>query len=229
MEARVTATKIRGRSRPVPQPGFTPIFPNNWHGHAFQYGTGDFSSLSPMQLGPTTDNAFNIENYYQFSKVFPNELSEEVCDCGSISLGEHFKPGPKFYEARAAAFADKTPHRHKQKNVIPAYSAYGNPEVHCDYIESRWYYCSEMERLGSATPAFKRLYDMFWVEKKSLEIFGYDAYPPNGTDVESLYAHYCDPKRPFGHELVILTMIVLKPEEYPWKRERPVERKKIKV
>jgi len=210
----ITATKIRGRGKPVPQAGFTPIFPNNWHGHGFGYGTGDFSSLSPMRLGPTVGGALNIENYYQFAKVFPNELSEERCDCGSPSLGEHFKPSPKFYETKAAAYADKTPHRHKQKNVIPAYSDYDG--VHCDYIESRYYYCSEMERLAKDTPAFKRLYDMFWVEKKSLEIFGYDAYPP---DVNNLHGHYNDPKRPFGHELVILTMIVLKPDDYPWKRK----------
>ena len=55
-----------------------------------------------------------------------------------------------------------------------------------------------MERLAKLTPAWERLYKLYHLKKQSLEIFGYDAYPPTGIDADSLYAHYCDPKRPFG-------------------------------
>ena len=244
----ITATKIRGRAKPVPSDaGYLPIFPNKWHGHAFGYtqnGGGDFSALSPMRLGPVPlpsgegTLALNIENYYQFAKVFPNELSDEPCDCGSATLGPHNKPGPAFYKARAAAYADKTPHRHKQKGVKPAYSCYtisgadGIREVHCDYIESRYYYCTQMETLAKRTPAWTRLYDLYWRDNLALEIFGYDAYTPSGTDADSLYAHYCDPARPFGHEMVLLTMVALgdQADLYPWNRRggEPRDAKKQK-
>ena len=47
-------------------------------------------------------------------------------------------------------------------------------------------------------------------------ICGYDAYQP---DPAKLYEHYCDPSRPFGHELVLYTLLSVKDrEDYPWRR-----------
>lgn len=223
---RITAHKMPFRNaKPVPTEGYDPIFPNNWHGHAFGYGTGDFSSLSPMQLGPVVIDgkatAKNIENYYQFAKVFPNELLvEKVEDCPCRSDFKHARPSELFFTNRDKAYADPVPHRHKKKGVTPAYSCY--EDRHYTYVESRWFYCIEMERLAKPTDAFKKLVHMYENDGRSLEIFGYDAYVPNGTDHESLYKHYIDPKRPFGHEMVLLTMIALGEhyELYPWNRYR---------
>ncbi len=224
----ITARKIasaRGGKPPF-TPGFIPIFPNNWHKHAFGYGSGDFSSLSPMQLGPAKDGcgnaAHNVENFYQFAKVYSDELTDELCECRGTddsTFQYHFKPSGKFYANRDKAYADTVPHRHKKKGIKPEFSCYGN--IHCNYVESRWFYCSEMERLLIPTEAFarlKKLYD----EGKSIEIIGYDAYKPDGTDADTLYRHYCDERRPFGHEMVILSIIALgdDKESYPWNRYR---------
>ncbi len=219
MKGRITAKKIIGRIKPVPTDGYTPIFPNNWHAHSYGYGSGDFSSLSPMRLGPARYKDLeskNVENFYQFAKVFPDEIGVDSCTCGRPF--RHNAPGPSFIVARDNAYKDDVPHRHKKKGPKPLYSCYG--DIHCTYIESRWFYCSEMERLLAEAPAFARLLAMY-NDGKSLELLGYDAYPPDAIDADTLYRHYCDEKRPFGHELVILTMIALGAEgaaSYPWNR-----------
>jgi hypothetical protein len=224
----VTATKMRMMKNPVPKVGFLPVFPNNKHGHGFGY-SGDFSSLSPMKLGPVLiENsilALNIENYHQFAKVFPNEVSNIPCNCRNDLI--HNKPLPIFYEQRTHGYSDAIPHRHKYEskelkklnkdfvngNVnIPMYSVQfvGKDERHYTYLESRYFYCTQMEILATKTPAFQKLITLY-KQGHQIEIFGYDAYEP----VKDLYTHYCDSARPFGHEMVILSLIR---GEYPWKR-----------
>lgn len=228
----ITARKMPfGRTKPTPTPGFTPIFPNNWHGHAFGYESGDFSSLSPMRLGPASNPlggkecgdkpskpivAHNVENFYQFAKVFADEvITGERCDCLNQTF-PHDKPNPKFFAARDLAYADPIPHRHKKKGAKPLYSCYGN--VHYTYIQSRWFYCIEMERLATPKEAYVRLKTLY-DQGTHIEIHGYDAYKPDATDHETLYIHYLDEKRPFGHEMVLLAMIVIDDrEKYPWHR-----------
>jgi hypothetical protein len=39
----------------------------------------------------------------------------------------------------------------------------------------------------------------------NLQIIGYDGFTPS----DDLYSHYIDPSRPFGHELVLHTMLVI--------------------
>jgi hypothetical protein len=250
----VTATKMKMMRAPVPKPGFVPIFPNNTHGHGFGFGSGDFSSLSPMRLGPVANEAreagedcdpsgvpiaptaLNIENYHQFSKVFPQEMDPNTpCNCSLATVRgiAHNKPLPIFYETRAKAYADPIPHRHKfdskdikkaNKNYVtgnaintPMYSEQNGE--HYSYVESRYFYCTQMEILATKTAAFQKLANMY-DSGYALELFGYDAYEPTGTDADSLYVHYCDPKRPFGHEMVILALLALKdtPDLYPWRR-----------
>lgn len=246
----ITATKMRMMKTPEPKEGFLLVCPNNKHSHNYGY-PGDYSSLSPMRLGPVENGlAKNIENYHQFAKVFPQEMSTELCDCGRPFT--HYKALPSFYEARMKAYQDDIPHRHKfdakdikkqnkdyvKGNVvnIPMYSVQFTPEErHFSYVESRWFYCHQMEVLATPTKAFQELLELYH-KGHSLDIHGYDAYEPMGTDPESLYKHYCDESRPFGHEMVILTLLVLKPEDYPWTRYRKehqdvyetVENKRIK-
>lgn len=44
-------------------------------------------------------------------------------------------------------------------------------------------------------------------------ICGFDGYPV----AESLYHHYLDTSMPFGHELVLYTMLVeADPKKFPW-------------
>lgn len=237
----VTATKMRMMKNPIPKPNHLAIFPNNKHAHGYGYGAGDFSGLSPMRLGPVMDNgtvlALNIENYHQFAKVFPQEMTNEPCDCALATRGiPHMKASPAFYSARTAAYADPVPHRHKfeaatikraNKAYVQGVNAVNTPmfavqfvhgeERHYSYVESRYFYCTQMEQLASQTAAYAQLVE-YLVHGYALEIFGYDAYEPDGVDPESLYRHYCDPSRPFGHEMVILTLLALTADDYPWRR-----------
>jgi hypothetical protein len=225
----ITATKIRMMKKPVPRDGFLLVCPNNKHFHNYGY-PGNYSTLSPMKLGPVENGlALNIENYHQYAKVFPCEMSDIPCDCGRPF--EHFKPLKTFYELRTKGYADPVPHRHKydpkeikkqnKGNVNkPMFSVQFTPEErHFSYVESRYFYCNQMEILATQQRAFEELKDKYQVGY-SLDIHGYDAYEPDGTDSESLYKHYCDDSRPFGHEMVILTLLVLTPDQYPWKRYR---------
>lgn len=53
-------------------------------------------------------------------------------------------------------------------------------------------------------------------------ICGYDAYDPVTSDnrhmnIADIIEHaYLDASRPFGHELVIYTLLALEPSAYPW-------------
>lgn len=216
----VTATKMRMMQTPIPRDGFLLVCPNNKHGHNFGF-PGNYSTLSPMRLGPVVDGgefmACSIENYHQFAKVFPNEVTDELCDCGRSFT--HNKPSSLFFENRKKGYNDKVPHRYKyDKKNIPVYSVQN--DCHYTYVESRYFYCNQMEILATREEAFKELLKKYTEEGYSLDIHGYDAYTPNGTDAETLFKHYCDESRPFGHEMVILTLLVLhkEPDKYPWKR-----------
>jgi len=246
----VTAATFDGMLREysfVPAPGHLPIFPNNKHGHGFGYGF-DFSALSPMKLGPvrhgqpSLPDAQSIENYHQFNKVFPNELLiDVVCECARSAEWAHFKAAPVFYAKRLEAYGDPVPHRHKyasaelkkaNKDYVgkakvnkPMYSVHETPtgeERHYTYLESRYFYCHQMETLISSTrPAqWSQLLDLL-VRGYALQIVGYDAYTPRATDPDTLYEHYLDETRPFGHEMVILTMLCVDDtEQRPWNRFR---------
>ena len=196
------------------------VFPNFKHQNRCDgYGC---KALSPMSLGPVEHKqlnlpvALNIENYHQFNKVWPSEVDE------------YNDPLKSFYETQRKGYNDPTPHRHKvsleerkklnasgNKNA-PLYSIHqdvlGN-ERRFSYTESKYFYCTAYEKLAKETTEFKKLQDDL-ENGINLMICGYDAYEIT-TD---LYSHYCDPSRPFGHDLVLATLLILKdPEEYPWR------------
>jgi hypothetical protein len=235
---KVISTKLRMFKEYTftPEFGYLPIFPNRKHNHGFGYGV-DCSGLSPMKLGPVVHNqlnlpnAKNIENYHQFNKVFSSELSSILCECPRSKEWKHYKPNEDFYKKRIEAYNDDEPHRHKfdvntikkeTKNVnIPCYSihvdAKGN-ERHYTYIESRYFYCKQMEILARQSPDYTKLTNLLNQGYK-LEILGYDAYRPKGYSAKDLYEHYCDSSRPFGHEMVILSLLMIDNEQYlPWNK-----------
>ena len=199
--------------------GVLNVFPNNKHKNRKDgYGC---ASLSPMQLGPVKHgqkrlpDAKSIENYHQFNKCFPIEQED-----GEILL--------KFYKKQRDAYNDPIPHRHKFKssdikkmnkefvngNVnIPMFSIHkdGNgKERRYTYVESRFFYCIWYEKLALEQPHFQKLKQKL-EDGYNLCICGYDAYQPT----EDLYTHYCDKSRPFGHELVLYSLLI---GEKPWRR-----------
>lgn len=198
------------------------IFPNNKHGNRCD-GKG-MPSLSPMRLGPVIHNeldlpiALNIENYHQFSKVWPNEVDDKG------------NPTQTFRERQIEGFQDPIPHRHKFSTEVmtqlrksvngenrnqPLYSVHktiDGEERRFTYVESRYFYCHFYEILAKETSDFAKLKS--YLDKGiNLLIVGFDGYEV----INDLYTHYCDEKKPFGHELVLYSLLTIDdPDNYPW-------------
>lgn len=203
----IKVTKIAMMKSPVETSGFFPIYPNFKHRHF---------SLSPKSMGPVDHGqpglpqAKNLENFHQGNKCFASELAGN-------------EPGDAFFATQLAMYNDPVPHRHKDaaKSIsgnknIPAFSIWRDKSgaVHkLTYFESRQFYCTFYERFAAKDPLFVKFREMH-LAGYNLEIFGYDAYQP-GADIEK---NYLDISKPFGHELVLYTMIFCEPRDYPWRK-----------
>jgi hypothetical protein len=184
------------------------VYPNNRHG-GLQCGLG-LPSLSPMRIGPIDHGqpelpmSINLENFHQGNKVFPCEVYKD-------------KITQKFYDTRYDMYRDPIPHRHKYtKSDVPLYSIWVDKlgvEHRVDYITSRQFYCNFYERHTINNPDFIKLQEKL-KDGFNLRICGYDGYPITMTPEE----HYLDPSKPFGHELVLYTMLVCEPKDYPWRK-----------
>lgn len=193
--------------------GYWNIFPNYRAGNR-KDGLG-MPSLSPMSMGPINHQqpglppAKNLENLHQGDKAFPSEVNAQG------------QPTPEFYQTQLAMYQDPIPHRHKNTSShhnVPRYSVWKLPsgaELHLSYIESRQIYCHFYQQFASQSKDFLRLQQLRR-DGYNLQICGYDAYQPT----HSLDEHYLDPSRPFGHELVLYTMLTVLPLEYPWIKHR---------
>ena len=197
--------------------GYLNVFPNFRHKNRTD-GIG-CSELSPMSLGPILHpNPFlppclNLENFHQGNKVFLSEVDPETNE-----------PLPCFFETQKLMYEDETPHRHKPTAVhnhtknknIPLYSIWtraSGERVQKTYLESRQFYCNYYERLATVTPEFKKLKQML-NDGYNLQICGYDGY----EIIDSISNHYQDISRPFGHELVLYTLLTIDDvNEYPWR------------
>lgn len=208
--------KLLMRRKAPHRKDFISVFPNNRHGNR-KDGLG-MCELSPMRLGPVkhaqpgVPDSLTIENYHQFNKVFPNEVDDNR------------DPKPEFYKMRDEAYQDPVPHRHKYSreilkkickgNINPLYSIHLWPdgsEHRYDYVSSRYFYCHQYEILAKLQPEYKTLKDLL-EEGKNLLILGYD-----GREITDLYDMYKDPAYPFGHELVLCSLLKFKnPKDYPW-------------
>jgi len=198
------------------KPGFLLVFPNAKHGSR-KDGLG-MPSLSPMMMGPINHNqpklppAKNLENLHQSNKVFPSEVDS------------HGNPKPEFYQTQLAMYQDPVPHRHKETSGhenVPVYSVWrtkDGQELHLSYIESRQIYCHYYEQFALKSPDFAKLKQLIH-DGYNLQICGYDAYQPTRTMDE----HYLDPSRPFGHELVLYTLLTQDPRQYPWRKHQTID------
>ncbi len=208
----VICTKLKMYGKVERIEGFRRVHPNfkhqNWNG---VFGC---KSLSPKDMGPVIHNqpglpiAFNLENFHQGNKVFPSEVD----DGGDPTL--------EFRTTQAAMYANPTPIRHKPQakgQNVPLYSVWkdkNGQEKRFTYIESRQFYCNYYERFALDSSDFRILCVMH-DKGVNLQICGYDAYPVT----KSLEEHYLDDSKPFGHEMVLYTMLTVNnPENYPWRK-----------
>lgn len=186
------------------------VYPN--YKHQNKAGGLGMSSLSPMALGPVNHGqphigpAKNLENFHQGNKCYKDELNVN---------GE---PSEIFYQNQQIFYNDDTPHRHKREKEKPVYSVWINKKggYKINYVESRQFYCNFYERLVSKEDDFRKLKDLH-DKGVNLQICGYDAYPLTKETIED---EYLNPERPFGHERVLCSMLLLEPKDYPWKKHK---------
>lgn len=219
LPGKIECRKMYMMKRVLLKYGYLNVFPNNRH-QSRKDGFG-CASLSPMRLGPVDHGqpglpkAKNIENFHQFSKCWPNEVED----------GE---PTDEWRERRVKGYDDPVPHRHKfdakvmkelrrdvngQNRNAPLFSVFldkNGIERKFSYVECRYFYCKAYEVLALHTDDYKKLKKMI-AEGTNIVICGYDAQ--NITN--DLYTHYCDPTKPFGHEMVLYTLLT-SDGNYPW-------------
>jgi len=191
--------------------GYTNVFPNYKHLHRVD-GIG-VPSLSPKSIGPIDHKqpglpiSLNLENFHQGNKVFENEVDSDG------------NPKQEFFDTQIQMYNDKHPHRHKQtssgKNA-PDYSIWVSQDGtkhKISYYMSRQFYCNYFERTSMINPDFINLLDKI-KKGNNLRICGYDGYDVT----QNIDEHYKDESRPFGHELVLYTMLTHEEKDYPWRK-----------
>lgn len=229
--------------KPAPHvPGYLKVFPNYRHGNRVD-GFG-CATLSPKSLGPVNHGmpdwpqALNLENYHQGAKIFP-------CETYSIekiawSSGKLIHPDA--IALRKQLYKDPTPYRHKYQypgmkklGVDPTvkqqhlfsvfYHTKTGKERRYTDLECRYFYCHWYEIL---TKGKKELEELQAKIKKgyNLQIIGYDGrrierLNPEESLTECLYRYYLDESLPYGHELVLYTILTISDrQDYPWNRFR---------
>jgi hypothetical protein len=177
--------------------------------------------LSPLEMGPVEHGqpglppASSIENFYQGSKVFPQEIEGD-------------KLTETFYRQRLEWYTDLAPRRQKYKNTrrlkhIPRFFIWVDKkgvEHRLTQIESRQFYCTFYERFVTTTLDYARLIETIEVGT-NVQICGYDGVPieysENETHADAIMRAYLDPGTPFGHERVLYAMLHIRPSQYPWR------------
>jgi hypothetical protein len=214
---KVILSKMKMMKSVENNPGYLKVFPNFKHQNR-KDGFG-CSSLSPMSLGPVNHGqpnlppAQNIENFHQGSKCFSNEIDP---------FGN---PTKVYLKSRLAFYNDTIPHRHKYKKDGKTFTRFfvwidkDNKEHHLPVIPSRQFYCNFYQRLASMKEDFLTLKKKI-KEGYNIQICGYDAKPIKPDEIEKAYL---DSSSPFGHELVLFTMLTKEENEFPWLKYKTFE------
>lgn len=158
--------------------------------------------LSPFFLKPTNVNAHNIENVWQYSKVYKHQVDK-------FGL-----PTDRFYEWRDKGFMNERAVRYPMgKGAIPLYSFWDGERL--GYIDARKKIYSPIYRDAVVkTEAYKILYDTY-IEKGEVHLWDFDGYDYSHTTLKEVLNN---PDRKMGHAFVLAAMLKndIKPE---YKRE----------
>lgn len=204
--------------------GYITIFPNNQH--KVRKDGLCFPELSSMNLGPVDHKqpsipgipdlplALNLENFCCGNKLYQNEIDSKG------------NPTWDFYMNQLQLYLDPTPHQYKTgyDKMIPICTVWRDKNGilrSLGYIESRQIYCTFYERLVINHPDFLRL---LWLRNNgyNLLICGYNAYPMELTS-DGIEKAYLNPDKPFSHERVLISMLLLNPNEYPWRKHKTLD------
>jgi len=161
--------------------------------------SGAWSGLSPFILGAEKYGARRFENLWQFSKVYPDQVS---------SNGE---PTQDWYIWRYKGFTDTRAHRYpKGKGAIPLYSYWNGNKLR--YIEARkTIYIPIYAELVQTTPSFSRLK---WLHEQGFDLVlrDYDAYDHTLLGM-TLRDVANNPNKKCGHAFVLCMILTGQLEE----------------
>ncbi|EFC48496.1 predicted protein [Naegleria gruberi] len=166
--------------------------------------SGIFKELSPMKLGPyeyehgsEKCTITNLENLWQFSKVFPGEEEQVRNDNGQLTK----VPNSEFFERRTKGWKDEKAHRHVKREK-PLYSWWKGEKF--NYMQARRkIYCPLYAEKVVETEAYKKLEEMV-NSGMNIQILGFDGYNYDGKTLKECFE---DTSKPFGHELVLCCLL----------------------
>lgn len=178
---------------------------------AYSRGAGNWKTLSPFFLRPepfyeitaygtkVKQSPTCIENLWQATKV-EAELSRE---------SENKPPKDEWWTRRNKVWSDPTPHRHvlaKADRIHPSMGRHYWNGKYISYEEARKkIYIPFYWEAAEKQPAFRELVDMY-ERGVNFQIIG-----PDGREIDSelgLYGELQILTKPFGHELVLVAMVL---------------------
>jgi hypothetical protein len=199
--------------------GYLYVYPNFRHKGSvdkkYLFGKGKYGGLNRHLLSPKSlpvslpgfslPPCQTLEGMHQGSKWYDGISREE------------------FQANRSEMFAEvEDPKRHskhyeKGRKFVFVWEEEDGNEHYVDYITCRQFYCNLYERAVQDMPDFQDLQRQL-DEGINLIIYGYDGHEvPDDSKIE---LWYLDPSTPFGHEMVLYTMLKLSEAEWPWRKHK---------
>lgn len=196
----ISCRKLTMLKEPQHLDGYYSVFPNAKAGRLDMA----MPELSPTLLGPIDHGqpnlpmSKNLENFWQSSKLHE---------------GQTFQA---FRTTQARWFESDKPCRESSKKLLGwVWTNDDETTILHTIVEAREFYCTFYERLAKLTQSWQDLLDL--VEAGgNVNIIGYTGVSLDDPTPEELERRYLSEKQPFGHELVLVTMLACKQHEYPW-------------
>ena len=161
--------------------------------------SGWWSGLSPFILGPVelysgVGSAMNVENAWQFSKVY----SEDTDDVGD--------PTAKYWAWARLGWADSVPHRYpKGKGRVPEYSLWDGQRL--GYVDARKriyvpLYAEAVQRMN----CWQTLLDIYR-DSRRLYLRDWDGWSMEKYNMATLADVLNNPCRKMGHAFVLAMLL----------------------
>ena len=145
--------------------------------------------LSPFFLSPVNVNAYNIENVWQYSKVYKEHVDENN------------DPTDEYFKWRKDGFSIRSGIRYTMgKGALPLYSYWNGEKL--DYVEARKkIYVPQYSQSVIRTEAYKNLYDIY-INEEEVHLWDFDGYK-----YTSLLEVLNNPKKKMGHSFVLAALL----------------------
>ena len=143
----------------------------------------------PLYEGASPQQATNVENAWQFAKVYPEHVGDD-----GLPLDEYFGWA-------ASGWRDQRAHRHPMGKRSPAYSWWDGKRL--SYVEARKrIYVPLYAKAVVKTTAFATLLGLYR-DHGEVVMWDFDGYEAKKTFEELLN----DPSRPLGHAFVLAWLL----------------------